>query len=408
MPSPEKLAAFVDAVRTSNLLKPSDMDALTAASAAPDANAEAVARDLVTRKLLTPYQAKKLWRGQGNELFLNQYVLMDKLGEGGMGEVFRARHTRLDRDVALKVMRREKLKNPEAVKRFRREIKASASLAHENVVMAYDADQSGDVHFFAMEFVDGATLDRIVQEKGPLPVGEACDYIRQAALGLQHAHEKGLIHRDIKPNNLLLDKSGVVKISDLGLVLIEEPGEDPSRITGVGLTVGTPDFVAPEQARNPRAADIRADIYSLGCTFYYLLAGDVPFPGGTATEKMLRHAREAVPLPKRPDLPAEVMAILVRMTARRADERMQSPGEVAAALEPFVTKKPPRFTPPPMPIVEGNLTDDSLPIPQTKTDSRFALPSSASEPRVQKKGCLSVVAAVLTLMSLCAAAIACA
>jgi serine/threonine protein kinase len=406
MASPEKLAAFVDAVRKSNLLKPDDMDALTSSADVPDADAEAIARDLVARKLLTPYQAKKLWKGEGGDLFLNQYVLMDKLGEGGMGEVFRARHTRLERDVALKVMRREKLKNPEAVKRFRREIKASAALAHENVVMAYDADQSGDVHFFAMEYVDGNTLDKIVHEKGPLSVGEACDYVRQAALGLQHAHEKGLIHRDIKPGNLLLDKFGVVKISDLGLVLIEETGEDPSRITREGLTVGTPDFVAPEQARNPRGADIRADIYSLGCSFYYLLAGDVPFPGGTPTEKMLRHSREAVPLPKRSDLPAEVMAVLVRMTARKPEDRLQTPAEVAVALEPFVTKKLGRYSPQPMPIVEESLTDDSIPIQEKSTDSRFALPSRSAAPRVRKMGCFSVLGVVLTMMLLCAVALA--
>src|SRR5262249_15609073 len=150
-------------------------------------------------------------------------------------------------------------------------------------------DQVGDRHFFAMEYVDGTTLDKYVQKKGPLPVDEAADYIRQAALGLQHAHEKGLIHRDIKPSNLLLDKNGTVKISDLGLVLLGD-STDESRITREGLTVGTPDFVAPEQARNPRAADIRADIYALGGTLYYLLAGEVPFPGGTPTEKMLRHS----------------------------------------------------------------------------------------------------------------------
>jgi serine/threonine protein kinase len=133
-----------------------------------------------------------------------------------------------------------------------------------------------------------------------LPVPEACDFIRQAAQGLQHAHEKGLIHRDIKPSNLLLDKSGVVKISDLGLVLVDDPtGPAESRITREGLTVGTPDFLAPEQARNPRGADIRADIYALGCTFYYLLTAEVPYPQGTVTEKMLQHAREPMPIPAR-------------------------------------------------------------------------------------------------------------
>jgi serine/threonine protein kinase len=390
MPKSAKLTAFVEAVRASNLLKPADWEAFANAADDPGADPESLARDLVHRRLLTAYQAKALWRGRGADLFLNQYVLIERLGEGGMGEVFHARHLRLDRDVALKVMRREKLANPEAVKRFRREIKATASLAHENVVMAYDADQSGETHFFAMEFVDGTTLDKYVQAKGELPAPEACDYIRQAALGLQHAHEKGLIHRDIKPSNLLLDRGSVVKISDLGLVLIADP-DDLSRITREGLTVGTPDFVAPEQARNPRAADIRADIYALGCTFYFLLTGEVPFPGGTPTEKMLRHSRENVPMPKRADIPPEVLAILVRMTAKKPDQRFQTPAEVAAALEPFVRRPAPPTFPTPVPSAHERHTADELPIARSSTDSRFALPPTTTEPRVRKRGCLSAV-----------------
>jgi serine/threonine protein kinase len=389
MASREKLTNFVEAVRATNLLKPADFEAFVRAAEAPDAQAEAIARDLVKRGLLTAYQARKLWRGRGADLFLNQYVLMEKLGEGGMGEVFRARHLRLDRDVALKVMRREKLANAEAVRRFRREIKASAALAHDNVVMAYDADQSGDVHFFAMEYVDGTTLDRYVQEKGPLPVGEACDYIRQAALGLQHAFEKGLTHRDIKPSNLLLDKNGLVKISDLGLVLLDDP-DAGSRITREGLTVGTPDFVAPEQARNPRAADIRADIYALGCTFYYLLAGEVPYPGGTPTEKMLRHSREPLPAPSRPDVPHGVLLALSMMTAKKPEDRYQTPAEVAAALEEYSVSRGPRTTPKPLPVVEESLTEDELPTPpRQNTDSRFALPPPRG-PQARRQGCLSL------------------
>src|SRR6478609_7848812 len=256
MPSAERIPRFVEAVRASGLLPAADLAAFAEAAARPDADPELLARDLVRRELLTPYQARRLWRGKTADLFLNQYVLLDKLGEGGMGEVFRARHARLGRDVALKVMHRDKLANPEAVKRFRREIRAAATLAHENVVAAFDADQSGDVHFFAMEFVDGTTLDRYVRDRGPLPVGEACHYVRQTALGLAHAHERGLTHRDIKPSNLLLSKAGVIKISDLGLVLVDDPGGlGASRITKEGLTVGTPDFLAPEQGRHPRAAD---------------------------------------------------------------------------------------------------------------------------------------------------------
>ena len=392
MATSDKLAAFVEAVRASELIPGAEVATLESAARAPDANAEALVRDLVKRGLLTAYQARRLWKGRGAELFLNQYLLLDKIGEGGMGQVFRARHTRMDREVALKVMRKEKLDNPEAVRRFHREIRAAATLAHENVVMAFDADQAGDVHFFAMEFVDGTTLERYVHEKGPLPMAEACDYVRQAALGLQHAHEKGLIHRDIKPSNLLLTKSGVVKISDLGLVLVDTPtGPAASRITREGLTVGTPDFLAPEQARNPRSADIRADIYALGCTFYYLLAADVPYPQGTPTEKMVQHAREPMPVPTRPDLPAGVKSVLSKMTSKKPEKRYSAPAEVAMALAPFAGKQGSPGTSHPPPIVEELLTEDELPAADTKTDSRFRLPPTSGEPRrAHRRGCLPV------------------
>ncbi|HEX3150961.1 MAG TPA: serine/threonine-protein kinase [Gemmataceae bacterium] len=394
MPISEKLASFVEAVRGSGLLPNAEVDALAHAASQPDADPEPLARDLVQRKLLTAYQVRRLWKGRGPELFLNQYVLIDRLGEGGMGEVFKARHTRLDRDVALKVMRKEKMANPEAVKRFRREIRAAATLAHENVVMAYDADQSGDVHFFAMEFVDGTTLDRLVRDKDPLPVDEACDYIRQAALGLQHAYEKGLTHRDVKPANLLVDKNGVVKITDLGLVLVDPAsGEVATQITREGLTVGTPDFVAPEQARNPRAADVRADIYALGCTLYYVLTGEVPFPGGTPTEKMLRHSRDTIPVPTRAEIGAGVLEVLAKMTARKPEQRYGTPAEVVAALEPFARRAGPPPTPPPLPTLTESLTADDLPTPPTAppVDSRFQLPSKTDRPRARRAGCFGVV-----------------
>ena len=393
----QKLAAFVAAVRASDLLPAPEMDALASAAADPDADAETLARGLVKRNLLTAYQARKLWKGQGPDLFLNQYVLMDKIGEGGMGEVFRATHKALGRDVALKVMRRERMANPESVKRFRREIRAAATLSHENVVMAYDADQSGEVHFFAMEYVDGPNLDAHVRRKGPLPVGEACDYARQVALGLQHASEKGLIHRDIKPSNLLLNRAGDVKISDLGLVLVDDPGtESVSRITKEGLTVGTPDFLAPEQARNPRGADIRADIYSLGCTLYYLLTGEVPHPTGTPTEKMLRHARAPFPVPDRADLPTGLADVIRKMAGRKPEDRYQTPAEVAEALAPFAVR---RAAPTPQMLTailsDEVITEDTLPIPvpavkEPSTASRFALPDPKPRPAA-KKGCLGVV-----------------
>jgi serine/threonine protein kinase len=309
----------------------------------------------------------------------------------------------MGRVVALKVIRRERLTNREAVRRFQREIQAAAQLAHPKVVLAYDADQIGDIHFFAMEYVDGIDLGRLVRDKGPLPIREACDYIRQAAHGLQHAHERGLIHRDIKPTNLLLTMSreetvraalrgatasasaprsgndpvpGVVKILDLGLARLQETadGEAPSRLTHEGFVIGTPDFLAPEQARNASTVDIRADIYALGGTLFYLLTGQVPYPGGTPTEKLLKHAIDPVPevQPLRPDVPDDVAALLRRLMAKQPEERFQIPGELAVALEPLCLE-PGSLRP------SGRFRPAAIAAPQTTNDanptaSEFRLP----------------------------------
>ena len=281
----DQLAAFVAAIRQSELLERPAMEQLEGWAAFDAPDPQEIAREIVLRKWLTPFQVKAFWKGRGEDLFINQYVLLEKLGEGGMGDVFKARHLRMDREVALKLIRPERLANPDTVKRFQREIKAASQLQHENVVVAYDADQDGDVNFFVMEYVDGTNFSALVKKQGPLPVPQACDYIRQAALGLQHAHERGMVHRDIKPANLLLNGKGVVKILDMGLARIDMgPEADDVRITREGLTFGTPDFISPEQAINAREADVRSDIYSLGATFHYLLAGKVMYPGGTPAE----------------------------------------------------------------------------------------------------------------------------
>lgn len=339
----KQLANFVDSVRLCGLLRPEQVEQIVAWGIAQNPDPQAIAKEIVQRGWLTAFQVKMFWKGRGQELFLNQYVLLDRLGEGGMGEVFHARHRRMDRDVALKVIRKERLSNPDAIKRFHREIKAAAALAHENIVMAYDADQAGGRHFFAMEYVDGTNLAQLVKEKGALPILQACDCIRQAALGLQHAFERGMVHRDIKPSNLLMNKNGVLKILDMGLARLAEPadGEQESRITQEGLVVGTPDFLAPEQARNARAADIRSDIYALGCTFYYILCAHSPYPTGTPTEKMLRHTTDPVPPLTRPDVPPQLVAIVQRMLAKNPDQRYQQPIEVAYALQPFTGPMPP-------------------------------------------------------------------
>jgi hypothetical protein len=268
-----------------------------------------------------------------------RYHLHGWLASGGMGMVFQAEHRLMRRPVALKVIHPHLLNRPAAVERFHREVRAAASLAHPNIVTALDAEQAGGVHFLVMEYVEGETLDRIVDRRGPLPVGEACAYLRQAALGLQHAHERGMVHRDLKPSNLIVTPAGQVKILDFGLAQLAQEGLAGSGLTPEGAVVGTPGYLAPEQARDPGAADIRADLYSLGCTLYHLLAGRPPFLGGGPLQQLLAH-QDRAPRPLsafRGDLPDALVRIVDRLLAKDPADRFPSPAQLAEALAPFVT-----------------------------------------------------------------------
>jgi serine/threonine protein kinase len=326
-------AELVAALRKHSLLKPEQLDDVARQTGGKQLDARTLAQKLLQAGSLTPYQVNQLLQGKGQELVLGSYLVLERLGEGGMGQVFKARHQGLGRVVALKLIHKERLGNPQAVKRFQREMQVAGKLNHPNIVLGYDADQIGNTHFFTMEFVEGTDLNKLVKEKGRLPVQEACDYIRQAALGLQHAHERGLVHRDIKPHNLLLAKNGTVKILDMGLARMQAD-EDTSTLTKEGSVVGTLDYVSPEQAMNSHKVDIRADLYSLGCTFYFLLTGQVPFPGGTAMEKLSNHAFH-IPTPVeqlRPDIPPGVAAIVRKLMSKKPEERFQTPAELAVVL----------------------------------------------------------------------------
>jgi putative intracellular protease/amidase len=275
-----------------------------------------------------------------------RYRIVKVLGSGGMGTVYQAEHRLMERTVALKVINRQLTSHPTAVDRFRREVKAAGRLTHPNIVAAHDAEQAGDLHFLVMEFVEGITLTRLVEKGGPRPVAHACHYARQAALGLQHAFEQGMVHRDVQPQNLMLTPRGQVKILDFGLARLTEEGAPASsrpRITAVDAVVGTVDYMAPEQARDSRRADIRSDVYSLGCTLYYLLTGQTPFPRGTAMHKMLSHIDTVPqPLPElRPEVPPPLVAVVERMMAKDPAQRYQTPAEVAQALAPFCQAAPP-------------------------------------------------------------------
>ncbi|MBV9122399.1 MAG: protein kinase, partial [Planctomycetes bacterium] len=297
-----------------------------------------------------------------------RYRLLEYLGAGGMGTVYKAEHRLMGRLVALKVINPNLVDRPGAVERFRREVQAAARLSHPNIVTAFDAEQAGPTHFLVMEFVEGRSVGQLVADQGRLPVTRACDYARQVALGLQHAYERDMVHRDIKPHNLMVTPAGQIKILDFGLArlamedgLTGEPAvvhsagnglspilpEQTGPITEAGAMMGTADYVAPEQAGDAHKADIRADIYSLGCTLYHFLAGRPPFPEGTAVEKALAHAQQ-VPRPLqelRKEVPPRLARIVARMLAKDPGQRYQTPAQVAQALAPFtgVRVGPPRW-----------------------------------------------------------------
>ncbi len=287
--------------------------------------------------LLTRFQVEQLLAGKWRNFILSgKYKVLGPLGSGGMGHVYLCEHQIMRRRVAVKVLPL-RAGDHAALERFHREARAVAQLKHNNIVGGYDIDRDGKLHFLVMEYIDGNTLQKIIKQGGPMDPVRAAHYIRQAALGLQHAHEAGLVHRDVKPSNLLLDRSGTIKMLDLGLArFFNEEADDLSKRHG-DTPVGTMDYMAPEQAINSHQVDIRADIYSLGATFYFLLAGQSPFQGRTAVQKLMCHQRERPrPLHElRPQVPEELSAIVERMMAKDPAERYQTPAEVSDALAPW-------------------------------------------------------------------------
>jgi serine/threonine-protein kinase len=372
--------ALFDALRTTRVLDRAVVDELARARAGKADDVFSVSHWLVQTGRLTRYQIDQVMLGQGEKLVLGEgpaYRLLEPLGEGGMGQVFKASQHQLGRLVAIKLIRPQLLDTGEEVlQRFRREALAAAQLSHPNIVTIYDYATAGGVPFLVMEFVDGIDLSRLVRRHGPLPVRDACDYIRQAAMGLQHAADHGMVHRDIKPSNLLVTyqnsvagkssariasllrrpgpaepatapprpgPGAVVKVLDMGLARFGRPADGEAvvesrttmmTLTQEGVMIGSPDFIAPEQARNPSGVDIRADLYSLGCTFYYLLSGQPPFPNGTPVEKILSHQLDRpTPLESfRADMPYAVRDVISRLMAKDRDERYRCPSDLVADL----------------------------------------------------------------------------
>ncbi len=271
------------------------------------------------------------------------YKVLRELGRGGMGVAYLAQNELMGRKEVLKVVSGQMIHRPLVPDRFLRKIRFAAKLRHPNIVTAYSAFRLGENLVLAMEYVEGLNLAKLVKSKGPLPIANACNFVCQAALGLQHAHEHNMVHRDINPSNLMLSREGMkalVKVLDFGLAKVTSEGRADSELTSEGEMLGTPDFIAPEQIRDAQSADIRADVYSLGCTLYFLLAGRPPFQGDSLWDLYQAHfSMEAGPLNIiRPDVPAELSALVAKMMAKDPARRFQTPGEVAQALTPFFKK----------------------------------------------------------------------
>jgi serine/threonine protein kinase/DNA-binding response OmpR family regulator len=332
---------LLSCLKESGLLSGEEFDrAARALLSSSDTIGESPAQKLVDAGLLTPFQMEAVSRGAFSELRIGNYDVLDRLGAGGMGTVFKARHRRMKRIVALKVLSRAMAQDATFLQRFQREVETIARLSHPNIVMAFDADEAEAGPFLVMEFVNGPDLTSVVQKQGALNVSMAVECILQAARGLEYAHGQGIIHRDIKPANLMRDASGVVKVTDLGLArfsaLAGGPGQSPgSAITQAGGIVGTVDYMPPEQSLDPGSIDHRADIYSLGATLHYLLFGQPPYQGASLMATLLKH-REA-PIPSltqaRKDVPAELDAVFRRMEAKVPADRYQTMTEVVGALE---------------------------------------------------------------------------
>jgi serine/threonine-protein kinase len=319
---------------------------------------QAVVAALADEGLLTSFQVKQLWAGQTKGLVLGQYRVLDELGRGGYGCVYKARHSLMDRVVALKVISPELVGDDRVRTWFRREVLAATQLNHPNIALAYDADEVDGTLFFAMEYIDGPNLETFVRKQGPLPIGLACELMQQTAKALQYAHEKRMVHRDIKPANLLIPRGAVaeiqgnaaagalaagprptlVKVVDFGLARLQ--GQSTSKtliLQKEGSFVGTPDYVSPEQARNIHQVDIRSDLYSLGCTLYFALSGHRPFKADSVLEIIVQHLeKQPVPLEQhRPEIPPALASIIRRLMSKKPEKRFQTPTELLGELSFF-------------------------------------------------------------------------
>jgi serine/threonine protein kinase len=341
MPAPATTSEFIDLVQKSGIVDPSRLAPYVQQildrgplPKLPSVMANFMVRDAI----VTLFQAEQLLLGKWKRFTIGKYKVLERIGSGGMGQVFLCEHKMMRRRVAIKVLPTAKAEDEASLERFYREARAVATLDHPNLVRAFDIDQEESLHFLVMEFIDGTNLHDIVKRSGPLSPLRACHYIYQSAFGLQYAFDcAGLVHRDIKPGNILVDRSGVVKILDMGLARFFYDEEDPLT-RKYDETLGTADYLAPEQALDSHCVDIRADIYSLGATFYFLLTGSPPFPEGTVAQKLMWHQSKqpAAIRTLRPEVPPEIATLIERMMMKKPAERLASPAHLIEALEPFV------------------------------------------------------------------------
>jgi eukaryotic-like serine/threonine-protein kinase len=341
MAAPTTVDDFVKLIRKSGMVDDPKLEAyLHKHRSHLPTDVKKLAGSMVKDSLLTYFQAEQFMLGKWRGFTIGKYRLLERIGFGGMGQVFLCEHMYMKRRVAIKVLPPAKAAEPAALGRFYREARAAAALDHPNIVRTHDIDQDGNLHFLVMEYVDGSSMLDIIKQTKRMDVLRACHYIWQSSQGLDHAYRVGVIHRDIKPGNILVDRWGVSKILDMGLARFYHQDDDDMLTLKYDekSVLGTADYVAPEQTINSHEVDVRADIYSLGATFYFLLAGHPPFPDGTIAQKLIAHQNKP-PTPIRtirPDVSEELAAVLDRMLTKDPNERYQTPTEVYEGLLPFV------------------------------------------------------------------------
>ncbi|MDR0870930.1 MAG: serine/threonine protein kinase [Planctomycetaceae bacterium] len=338
------VAQFLDILRRSGLAEPAELDKALAdiqRKATPEqfSDAKYIADELVKRCLITVWHTHQLFKGRYRGYFLRQYKILGHIGSGGMSTVYLAEHTLMQRRVAVKVLPKSRLGKSIYLERFIREAQAIASLDHPNIIRAYDIDREEDVHYIVMEYFPAEDLQHLVDKEKKVPFPRIVNLLRQAADALAHAHEIGVIHRDVKPSNILVNAQGTAKILDLGLALLDENLYE-GRITMIqeDTILGTADYLAPEQALDSHKVDARADIYSLGCVLYFCLTGHPPFPAGTVSQRLLAHQqKEPVSvLIDRPDTPDDLANLCRKMMSKRPEDRQQSAADVAREMEDWL------------------------------------------------------------------------